>query len=79
VIVGAKDSCPFCAQKVSLKAIVGSSPWDPQSAAFVNILDAVRYLIVWYPALMMLMQLLIAMGHLGDITADSSSSGVGSA
>ena len=63
VIVGAKDSCPFCASKVVLKDIVGSSPWDPQSTAFLNVLDAVRYMIVWYPALMMLLQFLISIGH----------------
>lgn len=29
-IVGKKDTCPFCGEKVSLSTIAGSSPWKKQ-------------------------------------------------
>ncbi len=63
VIVGKKDSCPFCACKVPLKEIVGTTPWNPQSMAWMSVLDYVRYTIVWYPVLLLILNFTLLTGH----------------
>ncbi|KAJ1474100.1 hypothetical protein T484DRAFT_1833576, partial [Baffinella frigidus] len=57
-IVGKKDTCPFCSEKVSLKALL-ANPWESQSLMFGNLLDAVRYLIVWNPVIVGVTQLFL--------------------
>jgi RING finger protein 121 len=52
VLVGKKDRCPRCGQKVSLSAVTGTSPWETQSLLWVHLLDALRYLIVWNPLIL---------------------------
>ncbi|KAJ9076479.1 hypothetical protein DSO57_1025770 [Entomophthora muscae] len=49
-IIGKKDSCPYCHEKVSLKAL-SHNPWDTQQELYLNLLDYLRYLIVWVPIL----------------------------
>jgi len=57
-IVGKKETCPFCSEKVSLKSML-SNPWENQSLMFGNLLDAVRYLIVWNPVIVGVTQLFL--------------------
>lgn len=44
--MGKKDTCPFCGEKVSVHGLIGSSRWDG-SKLWLQVLDVVRYLIVW--------------------------------
>mmetsp|Transcript_10567 Transcript_10567/g.12015 ORF Transcript_10567/g.12015 Transcript_10567/m.12015 type:complete len:360 (+) Transcript_10567:157-1236(+) len=50
-IVGKKDTCPFCSEKVDVKKILGRNPWD-SSHMWLQFLDIVRYLVVWNPILL---------------------------
>eukprot|EP00736_Rhodelphis_marinus_P008529 Rmarinus@m.16967 len=52
-IVGKKDMCPYCREKVDIKGLF-SSPWDMQSIWWAFLLDACRYLIVWNPIILFL-------------------------
>mmetsp|Transcript_1403 Transcript_1403/g.2048 ORF Transcript_1403/g.2048 Transcript_1403/m.2048 type:complete len:361 (-) Transcript_1403:70-1152(-) len=47
-IVGKRDTCPFCSEKVEVKKLLGTSPWDT-SHTWLQFLDMVRYLVVWLP------------------------------
>jgi len=49
-IVGKKDTCPYCSEKVSLRGLF-ANPWETQSLLWANLLDGVRYLIVWNPVI----------------------------
>ena len=52
-MVGKKDTCPMCNEKVEMRAF-SKTPWgiDGKGAMWGNILDAVRYLIVWNPVIL---------------------------
>lgn len=52
MIVGKQNSCPYCAAPVDLGSVLGASPWRKQSLVWINVLDAVRYLIVWHPLIL---------------------------
>lgn len=54
-IVGKKDTCPFCTEKVNLKSVLSSSPlpWESQTTLWIQVLDALRYLIVWNPIILL--------------------------
>lgn len=59
-IVGKKDVCPVCKEKVDLKAMFpGGNPWARRSVLWAHLLDAIRYLIVWNPVIMVLMQVFL--------------------
>ncbi|EKX44945.1 hypothetical protein GUITHDRAFT_163384 [Guillardia theta CCMP2712] len=63
-IIGKKDICPFCSEKVSLRAMF-RNPWETQNLMWANLLDAVRYLIVWNPVIVGMTQLsLYELGYL---------------
>eukprot|EP00004_Rigifila_ramosa_P015014 TRINITY_DN3461_c0_g1_i1.p1 TRINITY_DN3461_c0_g1~~TRINITY_DN3461_c0_g1_i1.p1 ORF type:complete len:318 (+),score=44.11 TRINITY_DN3461_c0_g1_i1:28-981(+) len=51
VIVGKKDSCPSCSEKVDLRQTF-NGPWMTQSLVWAYICDAVRYTLVWNPVLL---------------------------
>jgi len=50
-IVGKKDTCPFCFEKVDIRTLIPESPWNSKtlSAYWVRLLSVVRYLLVWNP------------------------------
>lgn len=56
--MGKKDTCPYCGEKVTLKNMF-KNPWETQSLMWANLLDAVRYLIVWNPVIVGVTQLLL--------------------
>ena len=59
-IVGKKDVCPCCKEKVDLKAMFpGGNPWAQKSVLWAHLLDAIRYLIVWNPLIMVFLQLFL--------------------
>ncbi|KAJ3196272.1 hypothetical protein HK101_009537 [Irineochytrium annulatum] len=53
-IVGKKDCCPYCKEKVDLKAF-SKHAWDTTQILYLNLLDALRYLIVWNPILFLML------------------------
>ncbi|ORZ11554.1 hypothetical protein BCR42DRAFT_421327 [Absidia repens] len=55
-MVGKKDICPYCKEKVDLKQFK-KNPWDTQQQLYLNLLDGVRYLVVWQPIIFGAVQL----------------------
>ncbi|KNC55373.1 RNF121 protein [Thecamonas trahens ATCC 50062] len=54
-IIGKKDTCPFCTEKVNLKAMF-RNPWESQSIFWGNLLSAIRALVVWNPLIVLTVQ-----------------------
>ena len=57
-MIGKKDTCPYCAEKVNLKALY-NNPWEQQGLLWGNLMDALRYLIVWNPIILTAVQLIL--------------------
>jgi RING finger protein 121/175 len=51
-VVGKKDTCPACREKVDLRAIFAGRPWETRNLQWVQMLDALRYLVVWNPLIL---------------------------
>ncbi|KAG8460908.1 hypothetical protein KFE25_010659 [Diacronema lutheri] len=45
-LIGKKDTCAYCCERVELKQVF---PWERHSLLWLQLLDAIRYLIVWNP------------------------------
>jgi len=56
MIVGKHTACPNCGEKVNIRSILGMTPWESQGVVWSQLLDALRYLIVWNPIIFMLTQ-----------------------
>lgn len=54
-IVGKKDICAFCGEKVNLSHL-RTNPWNTQTVAWSQLLDVVRYLVAWNPLIMLTVQ-----------------------
>lgn len=54
-IVGKKQTCPYCKEKVDLKKMF-PSPWERPHVIFGSLLDWVRYLVTWQPVIFLLIQ-----------------------
>ncbi|KAM7291359.1 RING finger protein 121 [Ixodes scapularis] len=54
-IVGKKQTCPYCKEKVDLKRIF-CNPWEKPHILYGNFLDFIRYLVVWQPMIIMCVQ-----------------------
>jgi len=48
VMIGKVDTCPVCREKVNISDLF-VTPWQKQEKAWANVLDAVRYMVVWNP------------------------------
>lgn len=48
-IIGKKDTCPTCWEKVDLRDVFGDKPWETRNLSWIQMLDMVRYLVVWNP------------------------------
>ncbi|CAH8845505.1 unnamed protein product [Trichobilharzia szidati] len=55
-IIGKKDTCPYCNEKVNLKQTF-TNPWDKPHILYGNLLDWVRYLVAWQPVILGFVQL----------------------
>ena len=55
-LVGKKDCCPVCNEKVSMRAVSSTTPWETQSLMWSQLLDSVRYLVVWNPVIIVVTQ-----------------------
>ena len=52
-IVGKKDTCPFCSEKVHLRSVMRTQSWALQnSLLWIQMLDLIRYLVVWNPVIL---------------------------
>jgi len=58
-IVGKKDVCPYCCEKVDLSTTL-VNPWEKPTVLWGQVLDAVRYLIVWNPVILILINFLLS-------------------
>ena len=62
-IIGKKDVCPYCKEKVDLNQFKTNS-WDTTQKLYLNLLDFVRYILVWNPVVFVLADLVIRFFHL---------------
>ncbi|CAI9724777.1 finger 121-like isoform X1 [Octopus vulgaris] len=54
-IVGKKQTCPYCKEKVDLKRMF-PGPWEKPHILFGSLLDWIRYMIVWQPVIIVVVQ-----------------------
>ncbi|KAM6220445.1 RING finger protein 175 [Rhynchocyon petersi] len=54
-IVGKKQTCPYCKEKVDLKRMI-SNPWERTHFLYGQILDWLRYLVAWQPVVIGVVQ-----------------------
>ncbi|CAE1330945.1 RNF121_175 [Acanthosepion pharaonis] len=54
-IVGKKQTCPYCKEKVDLQRMF-PGPWEKPHILFGNLLDWIRYMIVWQPVIIVVVQ-----------------------
>ncbi|KAL2080403.1 hypothetical protein ACEWY4_024196 [Coilia grayii] len=54
-IVGKKQTCPYCNEKVDLKRMF-SNPWERPHVMYGQLLDWLRYLVAWQPVIIGLVQ-----------------------
>lgn len=54
-IVGKKQTCPFCHEKVDLKQMF-PNPWEKPHMMYAQLLDWLRWLVCWQPIILVLVQ-----------------------
>lgn len=54
-IVGKKQTCPYCKEKVDLKRMF-KSPWERPHIMYGQLLDWIRYLVAWQPVILFIVQ-----------------------
>ena len=54
-IVGKKQTCPYCKEKVDLKRLF-PGPWERPQVMYGNLLDWIRYLVAWQPVIIGIVQ-----------------------
>lgn len=64
-LVGKKSTCPFCKEKVDLKALVPDLPWNSKrvSLLWIRLLIILRFLVVWNPIIVNADLLLLRLMH----------------
>ncbi|KAG2499840.1 hypothetical protein HYH03_002131 [Edaphochlamys debaryana] len=60
-MVGKKDTCPQCSEKVDLRAILADRPWETHNITWIQMMDGIRYLVVWNPIIFTVLSFLIHM------------------
>lgn len=56
-IVGKKQTCPYCKEKVDLKRMF-CNPWERPHMLYGQLLDWIRYLVAWQPLILTSVQLI---------------------
>ncbi|XP_005096944.1 RING finger protein 121 [Aplysia californica] len=56
-IVGKKQTCPYCKEKVDLKRMF-PGPWERPHVMYGNLLDWIRYLVAWQPVIIGIVQVI---------------------
>ena len=59
-ILGKKDTCPYCHEKVEVARLYEATPWAKQAKAWAHVLDAVRYLVAWNPVILLAVHFFLA-------------------
>lgn len=54
-IIGKKQTCPYCKEKVDLKKLF-CNPWERPHVLYGQLLDFLRYLIAWQPIIFVFVQ-----------------------
>ncbi len=54
-IVGKRQTCPYCKEKVDLKRMF-KNPWERPHVLFGQLLDWIRYLVAWQPVIFLVVQ-----------------------
>ncbi|XP_017786545.1 PREDICTED: RING finger protein 121 [Nicrophorus vespilloides] len=54
-IVGKKQTCPYCKEKVDLKKMF-CNPWEKPHVLYGQLLDWIRWLVAWQPMILFLVQ-----------------------
>ncbi|XP_014363824.2 RING finger protein 121 isoform X1 [Papilio machaon] len=54
-IVGKKQTCPYCKEKVDLRRMF-TNPWDRPHILYGQLLDWIRWLVAWQPLILFLAQ-----------------------
>ncbi|XP_072945270.1 E3 ubiquitin ligase Rnf121 [Epargyreus clarus] len=54
-IVGKKQTCPYCKEKVDLKRMF-TNPWDRPHIMYGQLLDWIRWLVAWQPLILFFVQ-----------------------
>jgi RING finger protein 121/175 len=54
-IVGKKQTCPYCKEKVDLKKTF-CNPWERPHVLYGQLLDWIRWLVAWQPLILFLVQ-----------------------
>lgn len=62
-IVGKKQICPYCKEKVDLKRLF-PNPWEKPHILYGNLLDWIRYLVAWQPVIIITVQ---SINHLAGL------------
>lgn len=57
-IIGKKHTCPYCSEKVNLHKFM-TNPWETVNVQYSNLLDGLRYLLVWHPIIVLFVRGLI--------------------
>jgi len=52
-VVGKKDLCPVCNEKVDLRPLLGTNPWETSNVQWLQQMDMFRYLVAYLPLVLM--------------------------
>lgn len=66
LIVGKKDTFPTCSERVDLRQLYADKPWETRNIQWIQMLDFVRYLVVWQPALLVAIHFVLHALHLDE-------------
>ena len=66
LIVGKKDTCPTCHERVDLRQLYADKPWETSNLQWVQMLDFFRYLVVWQPTILIALNFVFHWLHLDD-------------
>lgn len=58
-IVGKKQTCPYCHEKVDLQRMF-PNPWEKSHQMYGQLLDWVRWLVCWQPIILVLVQVIFS-------------------
>lgn len=66
LIVGKKQSCPTCSEKVDMRALYANKPWETRNLSWIQMLDMVRYMVVWQPTILVALHIIFHIFHLDE-------------
>jgi len=67
-IVGKKDLCPFCCEKIDMKLLISESGWNLKrmSILWTSLLSVLQWFIVWIPIVVFASMRLLRVFHFAD-------------